>query len=1053
MAFKSPGVYFTEVDNTEYTNPAAEINTTVAIIGFAKKGPIGEPIEITSYNDFKSVFGTPIAGTYAGIGVRSVLSAGGTVLFVRIADESLASQSNVILKNSAKAQNGSLIINNKNSIVVGTTGYKNGAIYVSKITSSKYPSRSKTLLLRSPAEGRFTTVDILQQLSDGLKGTVGFTEVGPLKLTKKSTRSFFLNLVNNGENKKFGPYFVKFPDNANGETIASILNDTLSHPAASYQLFTFNSKENALYYNSDFQNFNVDSIYSDAYLDESILGAKSLDFQVKKGFNEEPVEVKVDFSVTATGDGKYTMKQLAEDINDALARQYLGISCEYVYPRSNNETMRSNNPGLLFYSIDNETFTILPSVREENGGYTFSKSLFTPVFKGEVGQTLLAKYEHNLHYDLEGEDQLLTDFIISDSELNSKTFNFLLEPKSAESKKSADELPPITVEYVKATNSLKFNINTEESTDSLTIDKPIFDSTTGLSSAFLFKCGLTEAEAIEKQSTRVEDNNTILASNSTEFSMFKEAGIATIGDGEDARDLIRVYRDDSGRINISEIGSMAAPILTDVKQDYASFDSFEDLFGEQKTEKQFELAGYKEGRDNVIIQKDGRAAESSEKGDMIIFTAKDYGSGTSDIAIEVFTSTSPIDESKTHYISLYVAGTKKEEWEDVSYDPSAENYFVNLINEAPENGGSSYVTVSVRRGRDPSGEVKVPDTAMLSSKGVVYIGKPIDDESISFRASDAESIDEYTKYDYRLGDDGRPTEDPTDLFLGAMDKETSGLANKDLYTWHILITPDDGQREDIQNAAIELCEFMEDAIYIVDPPSGLSRDGVIKWHNGGSQQRLTPLQSNYCCTYWPWGKIYNAIESKYQYVMPSVIMAAQFCKVDNNYAPWYAPAGETNGYCSTLLDLEVNKVDKRYPNKTDRDNLYLDQNRVNPFLKLRNGNILAYGEKTCQRKNSTLTKIHTRRMLIALKKDLNAVIKGFIFQPTMAENIYKIRSNVTTVMEKYKLGGGVASYNVSTDMNTTETLQQDLLYIAISCVPVGCIEQVEITFTLNKSAE
>jgi CDP-diacylglycerol pyrophosphatase len=56
-------------------------------------------------------------------------------------------------------------------------------------------------------------------------------------------------------------------------------------------------------------------------------------------------------------------------------------------------------------------------------------------------------------------------------------------------------------------------------------------------------------------------------------------------------------------------------------------------------------------------------------------------------------------------------------------------------------------------------------------------------------------------------------------------------------------------------------------------------------------------------------------------------------------------------------------------------------------------------------------------------------------------------------MEKYKLGGGVASYNVSTDMNTTETLQQDLLYIAISCVPVGCIEQVEITFTLNKSAE
>ena len=97
MAFKSPGIYFTEIDNTEYTNPAAEINTTVAIIGFAKKGPIGEPTEINSYSDFKSIFGTPLTGTYAGLAVRSILSAGGTVPFVRIANESLASKSNVIL--------------------------------------------------------------------------------------------------------------------------------------------------------------------------------------------------------------------------------------------------------------------------------------------------------------------------------------------------------------------------------------------------------------------------------------------------------------------------------------------------------------------------------------------------------------------------------------------------------------------------------------------------------------------------------------------------------------------------------------------------------------------------------------------------------------------------------------------------------------------------------------------------------------------------------------------------------------------------------------------
>ena len=88
-----------------------------------------------------------------------------------------------------------------------------------------------------------------------------------------------------------------------------------------------------------------------------------------------------------------------------------------------------------------------------------------------------------------------------------------------------------------------------------------------------------------------------------------------------------------------------------------------------------------------------------------------------------------------------------------------------------------------------------------------------------------------------------------------------------------------------------------------------------------------------------------------------------------------------------------------------------------------------------------------------VKKDLNAAIKGYIFQPTVAENITKIKSAVTAIMEEYKTGGGVTSYVVDTSMNTTETLQQDILYISIACVPTGCIEQVEITFTLNKSAE
>ena len=74
--------------------------------------------------------------------------------------------------------------------------------------------------------------------------------------------------------------------------------------------------------------------------------------------------------------------------------------------------------------------------------------------------------------------------------------------------------------------------------------------------------------------------------------------------------------------------------------------------------------------------------------------------------------------------------------------------------------------------------------------------------------------------------------------------------------------------------------------------------------------------------------------------------------------------------------------------------------------------------------------------------------------PTMAETISKIRGIATSIMEAAKTGGGVSSYRVVCDEsnNTTETLQQDILNISVFCVPNGCLEQIEITFTLDKNA-
>lgn len=1073
MAFKSPGIYFTEIDNAEYTNPAAEINTTVAIIGFAKKGPIGEPTEINSYSDFKSTFGTPITGTYAGLAVRSVLSAGGTVLFVRIADESLASKSNVILKNSSESTKGALIVNNKNAITVGQVingkTFKNGELYCSYVKDSSN-DKQKRVMLRTPSVGRFTLSDLIEQFNKGLKEQFGFTEYTFKNPIESNYRVF--GIKKGEEDSIVGPYFVGLTASESGDLVATEINNVIAKGTNPYQILKpcghYNITDGKI-------KLNTESTYSSlktkeendiesAYLEGNVVHG-TYRFYIKKENQDDKIVIKVEIPE----EDKISFKKIAELIDNVLVSKNIGIRCKLIYDKKYNDgnslgteaVSDINSLSFLFFSTDYVNFEILPFFEDTGTNKSYKKSLFMPVFMNRDSDAILAMGSYNsnklpyvrLNVDVDTVEEAWIGTNNEEIDAPEYPTSLALYVKKPVSSTAENDKVSTVVSFDKGyTENLIFTVANEEKAlntkikiSDYTFNVGIGGDTMSANDNYLFQRNLEPVSSVS-----VEASNLYLSvANENKGAIGKYVRSYK---GEEGLKNVTITRGSDQRIYINQTDGLDTPEIIE-DNEFTTYSLF-DLFGRLTSETEFENNNYAVGKDSVLIRKEGSEGVSAEKNDMIIFTAKEYGSGTTNVGIEIYTSVSPFDESeKSHYIDLYVDGIKKESWEDVSYNPESDKYFEKLINDDPENGGSAYVNVAVKRGSKLSGEVEVPETASLTSSGIIYLGSSINDKSVSYDDSTAEKETEYQYYDYKLGNDGIPSGDVSDLFMNAMDTETSGLSNKDLYSWHILITPDDGQKEDIQNAAIELCEYMEDAIYIADPPQGLSRDGVINWHNGSSQQRTTALQSNYCCTYWPWAKVYNAIESKYQYVMPSIVMAAQFCKVDNNYGPWYAPAGATNGYCSTVLDLEVNSKDKRYPNKIDRDKLYLDQNRINPFLKLRNGNVLAYGEKTCQRKNSTLTKIHTRRMLIALKKELNAAIKGYIFQPTIAENINKIRNSVTTIMETYKNGGAVDSYNIDTSMNTTETLQQDILYIAISCVPVGCIEQVEITFTLNKSAE
>lgn len=1029
MAWKSPGIYYTEIDNTEYTNPAAEINTTVAIIGFAKKGPINEPTEITSWSQFKSTFGSPITGDFAPIAVRNVLSNGGTVLFVRIADESLVSQSAVVLKTEKAATDGKLIFNRTS---IPSAELKSHGFYKANIkqNSATTEDDERLIYFRSPAEGYLSSYNLLEQLQASLDEYYGFSEYNFKVSTKPDTEDDnwrFFNLKFNNlvttegsgtSDNKIGPFAVKLTSarSTNGASFAAALNSAIQQGTVPYlelivdslilQKLTTDSTQSPtnkrIYLQTDNYKFGSENeitdlsgidFENDAYfyfkettddgVENVILDNKTCSESIKIG----DITRQVVFTIA---ESKLSLSTIVAALNKAFSGDGIAVKTVVDVDNDKNPVIK-----LLFFRTNTSASFTISGVESSNN--------FLKIFDDTNN--------------------------VSDTDLNlsnEKPLTLCLVGSSTSSDITSAKVTPVEVSYVTESNTIKFQVTESDLVpavkgSTVELDDPEIGS-------YLSQTSVTDSDA-----------NYIYVTNSNKSAI---GNCLRIIPGQDASP-IKAKKNSSGVIELYVPNQKDYPVISENSDTTITGEDILSLFNDLAEAYTDDTSGLEE-----VLYKEGTDAESAGAHARIGFIAKEYGEGTTDIGIEIYTSTSPLDETtKTHYLDIYVSGIKKESFEDISYDPTADNFIATVINQDPMNGGSSYITIVYDAGSSGDAELDIQDTANYTDTGIVYLGQELYDDSTA--ATTSTNLSEVSSYDYAVGNNGIVT-DSTALYLDALETENSPLSNKDLYSWYILITPDNISAE-VQDQAISLCEYMDDAIYIADPPEALTRKAVINWHNGrlGNSDRVSALNSNFCCTYWPWVKIYDSSSSKYVWAPPSVVMAPQFVKVDNSYAPWYAPAGETNGLIATAIDIEES------PNKTDRDALYLDQNRVNPFLKLRNGNILAYGEKTCQRKNSTLTKIHTRRMLIALKKELRNSIKGYIFMPTMTENITEIKSKVTAIMESYKQGGGVDSYVVVCDgtNNTTETLQQDILNVDISCVPVGCLEQIQISLTLNKAAE
>jgi len=289
-------------------------------------------------------------------------------------------------------------------------------------------------------------------------------------------------------------------------------------------------------------------------------------------------------------------------------------------------------------------------------------------------------------------------------------------------------------------------------------------------------------------------------------------------------------------------------------------------------------------------------------------------------------------------------------------------------------------------------------------------------------------------------------------YIGTVSGNTStglkALSNPESVQFNILAVPGKSHK-DILNAALALVEKRGDAIFIIDPPFGLTRDQVIDWHNGTStvvaNAPTVPFNSSYAAVYWPWCQRYDQYLKKDIWQPPSGFVAAAYAYTDKVAGPWYAPAGHNRGPIDAE-DIETS------PDETDRDLLNAGSNVINPIVRFPDG-IKIYGNRTTQRRATDLDSVHVRRLLLYAEALVANSVKFLLFDPNNELTWRNFVLMVNPILENIKANQRVEDFRVVCDATTNppNLRQQKTMNGKILIKAIGAAEIIEVDFALFAS--
>ena len=251
----------------------------------------------------------------------------------------------------------------------------------------------------------------------------------------------------------------------------------------------------------------------------------------------------------------------------------------------------------------------------------------------------------------------------------------------------------------------------------------------------------------------------------------------------------------------------------------------------------------------------------------------------------------------------------------------------------------------------------------------------------------------------------------------------------------------------------------KDHIFIADPLRNIFVQGenskIIDDPNKNFNQHIYwPLRHNfslintsYAATYGTCARVFDDGLSRQTWVPFSGFAAAAYANTDDNFQPWFAPAGFTRGVLLGVNDLPI------YPVQKQRDTLY--KININPVAFFPAEGFVIFGQKTLLKKPSAFDRVNVRRLFLYLETATRNTVKYFVFEPNTLFTRTQVVNVLTPIFDLAKNTQGVYDYLIICDErnNTPDVIDQNELVVDIYIKPVRAAEFILVNFYATRTGQ